>query len=123
MSAITPIDGGMYRRSALAIGRVKLAEAISALTEVMQSDRDPEVRQMAAFAMGLIGDASAAPALIAALKAGRMPIYEPGLEELVRRNVQAGRLRFTRSYSEALREADGIAMMARRMPAAGVEQG
>ncbi len=39
---------------------------------------------------------------IARLKRGEMPIYEPGLEELVRRNVHAGRLAFTTSYREAL---------------------
>ncbi|MGW8224988.1 MAG: UDP-glucose dehydrogenase family protein, partial [Anaerolineales bacterium] len=36
------------------------------------------------------------------LRRGEMPIYEPGLEELVERNVRAGRLSFTTSYSEAL---------------------
>jgi UDPglucose 6-dehydrogenase len=39
------------------------------------------------------------------LRRGVMPIYEPGLEELVARNVAAGRLSFTTSYEEALREA------------------
>src|SRR6476469_5715264 len=67
LKLLTDTEARVRRRSALAIGRVKLAEGIAALTPVLQSDADGEVRQMAAFAMGLIGDASAAPVLLSTL--------------------------------------------------------
>lgn len=39
---------------------------------------------------------------IAMLQEGRIPIYEPGLEEIVRRNASQGRLRFTTSLKEGM---------------------
>jgi UDPglucose 6-dehydrogenase len=45
---------------------------------------------------------------IAQLQRGQLPIYEPGLEEMVERNVHAGRLRFTTSYSEGLDSCEFI---------------
>jgi UDPglucose 6-dehydrogenase len=41
------------------------------------------------------------PEKIAELSAGRAPIYEPGLDELLTKNVASGRLRFTTDYAEA----------------------
>ncbi|MEE7476086.1 UDP-glucose/GDP-mannose dehydrogenase family protein [Methylobacterium hispanicum] len=48
------------------------------------------------------------PAKIAALNAGRMPIYEPGLDALVAENVEQGRLSFTTELKPAVAEADAV---------------
>ncbi len=45
---------------------------------------------------------------IARLRAGECPIYEPGLEELIRRNVKAGRLHFTADKRAAYSRAQAI---------------
>src|SRR5579859_5164345 len=42
------------------------------------------------------------------LLAGEMPIYEPGLDELVKKNVAAGRLHFTDSTAEGVSKSDVI---------------
>ena len=45
---------------------------------------------------------------VALLKAGVMPIYEPGLEEMVARNADEGRLSFTTDLESAVRKSDVV---------------
>ncbi len=47
-------------------------------------------------------------AKIASLHAGKIPIYEPGLEDLVEGNVKAGRLTFTGDLEGAIKDADAV---------------
>ena len=42
------------------------------------------------------------------LKKGEIPIYEPGLDDLVAQNVNAGRLNFTTEAKDAIAEADAV---------------
>ena len=48
------------------------------------------------------------PAKIARLQAGEMPIYEPGLEELVRRNAASGRLSFSTELARSISGAGAV---------------
>jgi len=50
-------------------------------------------------------------AKVGLLRGGGMPIYEPGLEDVVRRNVEAGRLTFTSSVREGV-EGAGVVFIA-----------
>lgn len=48
------------------------------------------------------------PGKIAQLRQGRIPIYEPGLAELIAANRQAGRLHFTTDLAAAVHDADAV---------------
>jgi UDPglucose 6-dehydrogenase len=78
-------------------------------------------RQIAVFGTGYLGATHAAcmaelghdvlgvdvdEAKLAKLAAGELPFYEPGLPEVLSRNIESGRLRFTTSYQEAAEFAD-----------------
>ena len=43
-----------------------------------------------------------------ACSAGKMPIWEPGLEALVKANAERGRLTFTRSLAEGVKDAEAV---------------
>ncbi len=78
------------RRAALALGRAHIAEAVPTLSGMLATEPDPEVRQMAAFALGLIGSQAAAPALITALAAGE-PLTQGRAAEALGRPRPQGR--------------------------------
>ena len=48
------------------------------------------------------------PAKIDALNGGEVPIYEPGLDDLMAKNVRAGRLSFTGDLKDAVASADAV---------------
>src|SRR5215469_3556678 len=45
---------------------------------------------------------------IARLERGEIPIFEPGLDDIVARNVREGRLKFATDSADAVREADAV---------------
>ncbi|MBO1073141.1 UDP-glucose dehydrogenase family protein [Roseomonas marmotae] len=48
------------------------------------------------------------PSKVEALRGGRIPIYEPGLDRLVEENARDGRLHFTTDLKEAIKGADAV---------------
>lgn len=70
------------RRAALAAGRIGDEGSIGALTELLEKDREPVVRSMAAFALGETESVTAAAALLATLKTGSGDLKERAIEAL-----------------------------------------
>src|SRR5438445_503123 len=86
-----------------------------------ESLRSTNVKSIAVFGLGYVGCVSAAclsrdghhvqgvevnPDKIAEVNSGHAPIYEPGLNELVREQVRAGRLQATADVEKAVRGSD-----------------
>ena len=71
---------------------------------------------MWAWSPGLVSPISAITSFVSirmspkieVLERGEIPIYEPGLQDLVRANVQEGRLSFTTALEEPVRSADAV---------------
>jgi UDPglucose 6-dehydrogenase len=62
---------------------------------------------LADFGMNVVGvDKDAAK--VEALSRGKVPIYEPGLETLVQKNMEEGRLRFSTDLGPAIEEAQAV---------------
>jgi len=62
---------------------------------------------LADFGMNVVGvDKDAAK--VEALSRGKVPIYEPGLETLVQKNMEEGRLRFSTDLAPAIEEAQAV---------------
>lgn len=62
---------------------------------------------LADFGMHVVG-VDKDHAKIEALSRGKVPIYEPGLETLVQKNMEEGRLRFTTDLGPAIEEAQAV---------------
>jgi UDPglucose 6-dehydrogenase len=61
------------------------------------------------------------PAKLKALHSGSTPIYEPGLDQLVAKNVEASRLRFTDDLSAALEGRRRYSLRSERQPAVATD--
>ena len=62
---------------------------------------------LADFGMNVVG-VDKDTAKVEALSRGKVPIYEPGLETLVQKNMAEGRLRFTTDLGPAIEEAQAV---------------
>ena len=60
-------------------------------------------------------------AKISALSEGRIPIYEPGLDDLVERNATSGRLSFTTELAAAVADADLVVLPGSKLVARDLE--
>src|ERR1044072_2151493 len=75
-------NGQVRKRAALAAGRIGAEQAVPRLTEMLLTDRDNDVRQMAAFALGEIESGGGAFALLALLKEPESPARARSVEAL-----------------------------------------
>ena len=70
------------KRAALAAGRIGNEGSVTALTDLLEHDKDPSVRSMAAFALGEVESESAANVLLTTLKNARGELRARAIEAL-----------------------------------------
>jgi cyclophilin family peptidyl-prolyl cis-trans isomerase/HEAT repeat protein len=81
-SLLAHADPQVRKRATLAAGRIGSEKAVPQLAEIVLSDRDSEVRQMAAFALGEIESGGGAFALVSVLKDTNRPARARSVEAL-----------------------------------------
>ena len=75
---------------------------------------------LADFGMNVIG-VDKDPEIVDALNNHRIPIFEPGLEDLVKRNMEVGRLSFTSEHAPAIRDSLAVFIAVGTPPTEGGE--
>src|SRR5215213_4922158 len=70
------------KRAALAAGRIGNEDSVTALTDLLEHDKDPAVRAVAAFALGEVESEAGANALLAALKNAPRELRSRAIEAL-----------------------------------------
>jgi cyclophilin family peptidyl-prolyl cis-trans isomerase/HEAT repeat protein len=81
-SLLSSNDVAIRKRAALAAGRIGAEAAVPPLAEMLLTDREAEVREMAAFALGEIESAGGAYALVTVLKDPNKPARARAIEAL-----------------------------------------
>jgi cyclophilin family peptidyl-prolyl cis-trans isomerase/HEAT repeat protein len=81
-SLLSSNDAAIRKRAALAAGRIGVEAAVPVLTEMLLTDREAEVREMAAFALGEIESAGGAYALVTVVKDPNKPARARSVEAL-----------------------------------------
>ncbi len=91
-------SGGVRRRATLALGRIGSPAAVTRLVDKLSIDRNPEMRALAAFALGEIESQYAAPDLLARLD----PTTESSAEVRARAVEALGKIASNKISADAL---------------------
>jgi cyclophilin family peptidyl-prolyl cis-trans isomerase/HEAT repeat protein len=108
-SLLSSNDAAIRKRAALAAGRIGVEAAVPLLAEMLLTDKEPEVREMAAFALGEIESAGGAYALVTVLKDPNSPARARSMEALGKIiAVMVNNARETKQNSDGQEEDDRL---------------